>query len=71
MENKVYQKPELKIYEVEIANLLSVSNPTLGKKRRNEALLRTIIFMKIKKHLYEKSKFFIFMHPYCDSFILF
>lgn len=28
MENKVYQKPELKIYEVEIANLLSVSNPT-------------------------------------------
>ena len=28
MENNVYQKPELKIYEVEIANLLSVSNPT-------------------------------------------
>ena len=28
MENKVYQKPELKIFEVENANLLAVSNPT-------------------------------------------
>lgn len=78
MENKVYQKPELKIFEVENANLLAVSNPTGETDPWEEAPARNSFKnytfgkkIKLKKCLYENYKFFIFMHLYCDSFILF